>query len=163
AVSQSRARGRGEPRAGEGAVRAARGDGRAADHGRLRDVPAPPPLHGDGDAEPDRAGGHVSAARGPARSLPAARARRLPGRRGRAGGLFGSPDPLTQDEVLAARRAVLDLYLAEPLEEYIVQIVLATRDPARYGNDLAGVLQYGASPRATIALDRCSRARAWLA
>jgi MoxR-like ATPase len=44
-----------------------------------------------------------------------------------------------------------------------VQIVLATRAPARYGEDLAGVLQYGASPRATIALDRGSRAHAWLA
>jgi len=88
---------------------------------------------------------------------------RGPGGPGADRELFASPDPLTQDEVLAARQAVLDLYLAEPLEEYIVQIVLATRDPARYGNDLAGVLQYGASPRATIALDRCSRARAWLA
>ena len=77
--------------------------------------------------------------------------------------MFASKEPLTQDEVLAARQEVLDLYLAEPLEEYIVQIVLATRDPGRYGADLAGVLQYGASPRATIALDRCSRARAWLA
>src|SRR5690606_12913814 len=77
--------------------------------------------------------------------------------------LFASDSPLTQREVLDARQAVLDLHLAEPLEEYIVQIVLATRDPARYGSDLAGVLQYGASPRATIALDRCSRARAWLA
>src|SRR5690554_6275072 len=77
--------------------------------------------------------------------------------------LFAASDPLTQDEVIAARHEVLDLYLADPLEEYIVQIVLATRDPGRYGEDLAGVLQYGASPRATIALDRCSRARAWLA
>ncbi|HEX7079892.1 MAG TPA: MoxR family ATPase [Gammaproteobacteria bacterium] len=77
--------------------------------------------------------------------------------------LFRAANPLTQEEVLAARLEVLDLHLAEPLEEYIVQIVLATRDPARYGDDLAGVLQYGASPRATIALDRCARARAWLA
>jgi MoxR-like ATPase len=58
---------------------------------------------------------------------------------------------------------VLNLHLSPALEEYIVQIVLATRAPERYGEDLAGVLQYGASPRATIALDRCSRAHAWLA
>jgi MoxR-like ATPase len=77
--------------------------------------------------------------------------------------LFAGAEPLTQDEVVAGRRAALDLHLAEPLEEYVVQVVLATRDPARYGDDLAGLLQYGASPRATIALDRCSRARAWLA
>ena len=77
--------------------------------------------------------------------------------------LFTSPDVLTQKEVLAARLQVLDQHLSEPLNEYIVQIVLATRAPERYGDDLCGVLQYGASPRATIALDRCSRAHAWLA
>ena len=53
-------------------------------------------------------------------------------------------------------------HLAEPLEEYLVQVVLATRAPERYGDDLKGVLQYGASPRASIALDRCARANAWL-
>jgi MoxR-like ATPase len=77
--------------------------------------------------------------------------------------LFTAPDKLTQKEVLAARLQVLDQHLSQPLEEYIVQIVLATRSPERYGDDLRGVLQYGASPRATIALDRCSRAHAWLA
>jgi MoxR-like ATPase len=79
------------------------------------------------------------------------------------GDLFRPPAPLTQREVFAARQEVLDLYVAEPLQEYIVQLVLATRDPAKYGSDLAGVVEYGASPRATIALDRCARAHAWLA
>src|SRR5690606_12748725 len=77
--------------------------------------------------------------------------------------LFTAPERLSQQEVLAARLAVLDQHLSEPLEEYIVQIVLATRTPERYGEDLKGVLRYGASPRATIALDRCARAHAWLA
>jgi len=77
--------------------------------------------------------------------------------------LFTAPEVLTQKEVMAARLQVLDQHLSQPLEEYIVQIVLATRAPERYGDDLKGVLQYGASPRATIALDRCSRAHAWLA
>jgi MoxR-like ATPase len=77
--------------------------------------------------------------------------------------LFTAPDLVTQKEVLAARLQVLDQHLSEPLNEYIVQIVLATREPSRYGDDLKGVLQYGASPRATIALDRCARAHAWLA
>jgi MoxR-like ATPase len=77
--------------------------------------------------------------------------------------LFTAPEVLTQKEVLAARLQVLEQHLSEPLEEYIVQIVLATRTPERYGDDLKGLLQYGASPRATIALDRCSRAHAWLA
>jgi MoxR-like ATPase len=77
--------------------------------------------------------------------------------------LFTAPQVLSQRDVLAARLAVLEQHLSQPLEEYLVQIVLATRQPERYGDDLRGVLQYGASPRATIALDRCSRAHAWLA
>jgi MoxR-like ATPase len=48
------------------------------------------------------------------------------------------------------------------LEHYLVQLVVATRDPAPYAEGLAGKIEWGASPRATIALDRCSRARAWL-
>jgi len=69
---------------------------------------------------------------------------------------------LRQAVLFEARREVLDLYMAEPLEEYILQLVLATRSPGAYSADLPRWLQYGASPRATIALDRCSRARAWL-
>jgi MoxR-like ATPase len=76
--------------------------------------------------------------------------------------LFATKEPLTQKEILAARLEVLDTHLAEPLEEYLVQIVIATREPERYGKDLAETLQYGASPRATIALDRAARAHAWL-
>jgi MoxR-like ATPase len=48
------------------------------------------------------------------------------------------------------------------LEEYIVQLVVATRDPAPYGDDLKRWINFGASPRATIALDRCAKAHAWL-
>ncbi|MDD5034240.1 MAG: MoxR family ATPase [Methylococcaceae bacterium] len=71
-------------------------------------------------------------------------------------------DPVPQQALFEARREVLDLYMAEPLEEYLLQLVLATRNPDAYGEDLGRWLQYGASPRATIALDRCSRAKAWL-
>ena len=70
---------------------------------------------------------------------------------------------LSVQQLQAARAEVLDLYLADNLEEYLLQLVLATRRPELYGEDLAGWIQYGASPRASIALDRCSRARAWLA
>jgi MoxR-like ATPase len=77
--------------------------------------------------------------------------------------LFRPTSILSQADVLAARQDVLNLHLAEPLREYIVQVVLATRGADRYGEDLRGQLQYGASPRATLALDRCSRAHAWLA
>ena len=69
---------------------------------------------------------------------------------------------IRQKDLFLARQEVLDVYLAENVEEYLLQLVLATRNPGRYGSDLASVLQYGASPRATIALDRCARANAWL-
>ena len=69
---------------------------------------------------------------------------------------------LSVDQLRTARSEVLDLYLADNLEEYLLQLVLATRQPQPYGEDLVGWIQYGASPRASIALDRCSRARAWL-
>ena len=77
--------------------------------------------------------------------------------------LFRPLDVLAQQEVMAARQEVLDLHLADALQEYIVQLVVATREAERYGEDLQGLLQWGASPRATIALDRCARAHAWLA
>ena len=70
--------------------------------------------------------------------------------------------PITQTTLFEARNAVLDLYLAEPLEDYLLQLILATRKPEVYGEDLASWLQYGASPRASIALDRCAKAKAWL-
>jgi MoxR-like ATPase len=71
--------------------------------------------------------------------------------------------PIEQTTVFAARNAVLNLHLSDALEDYLLQIILATRNPKAYGEDLASWLQYGASPRASIALDRCSRAKAWLA
>ncbi|PNU19922.1 AAA family ATPase [Geothermobacter hydrogeniphilus] len=71
--------------------------------------------------------------------------------------------PLSSSELRRARQQVLDLYLAENLEEYLLQLVLATRHPQAYGDDLRKAIQYGASPRAGIALDRCARSRAWLA
>jgi MoxR-like ATPase len=69
---------------------------------------------------------------------------------------------VTPQDVLRARRAVLDVHMSEKLEQYVLQLVLASREPGRYGTDLARWLQYGASPRGTIAIDRCARARAWL-
>lgn len=69
---------------------------------------------------------------------------------------------LTQQTLFTARQEVLELYMADNLEDYLLQIVLATRNPGMYGADLAGWLQFGASPRASIALDRCARAKAWL-
>jgi len=69
----------------------------------------------------------------------------------------------TREQLFAARREVLDLYLAPGLEDYIVQIVAASRRPQTVAAELAGVVRFGASPRGTIALERCARAHAWLA
>ena len=69
---------------------------------------------------------------------------------------------ITQKHLFAARKEVLAVHMAEPVEEYLVQLILATRNTRAYGGDLADWLDFGASPRATIALDRCSRAHAWL-
>ena len=70
------------------------------------------------------------------------------------------PCRLGEDELLAARRAILDLHMAKPVEEYIVQLVMASRLPT---GKLKDWIEYGASPRGTIALDGCARAHAWLA
>jgi MoxR-like ATPase len=69
---------------------------------------------------------------------------------------------LTERQVFSARAAVAGLHMAKPVEDYLVQIVLASRDPGPYGTDLARWIEYGASPRGSIALDRCARAHAWL-
>ncbi len=69
---------------------------------------------------------------------------------------------ITQQNLFSARNEVLDVHLAENLETYLMQLVLATRKPEAYGKDLEKWLEYGASPRATIGLDRCARAHAWL-
>jgi len=69
---------------------------------------------------------------------------------------------ISQQSLLEARDAVLDIHLDSSLEDYIIEIVLATRSAERYGDELAGWIQHGASPRATMALDRCARAYAWL-
>ncbi len=70
---------------------------------------------------------------------------------------------LSQEDLFAARDQILDIHMAENVEQYLLQLVLATRSPGRYSEQLARWVEYGASPRASIALDRCSRAHAWLA
>jgi MoxR-like ATPase len=65
-------------------------------------------------------------------------------------------------DVFAARAAVLDLHVAPQLERYLIELVLASRDAARYDPALAKRIAWGASPRGSIALERCARARAWL-
>lgn len=72
------------------------------------------------------------------------------------------PVPLTQEQIAEARQAALSIYMAEPLETYIVQLIMATRKPDFYDASLANIIEYGASPRASLALERCARAHAWL-
>lgn len=69
---------------------------------------------------------------------------------------------VNQQAIFDARKEVMELYMADAVEEYLVQLIMATRNPAHYDAQLADWISYGASPRATIALDRCARAHAWL-
>jgi MoxR-like ATPase len=70
---------------------------------------------------------------------------------------------VSAEDIFAARAAVLDVHLAPALERYLVELVLATRDAAPYGEEIKRRIAFGASPRGTIALERCARAHAWLA
>ena len=89
---------------------------------------------------------------------------RLARERARTGGAspVAASTQLSRQEVFAARRAVLDLHMAPALERYLIELVLASREPTRYDAGLARKIAWGASPRGSIALERCARARAWL-
>ncbi|WP_100751824.1 AAA family ATPase [Vibrio salilacus] len=73
-----------------------------------------------------------------------------------------TPPLLSQEAIFTARQSALDIHMAENIEQYIIRIVMATRQPQQYSPELAQWLEMGVSPRATIALDRCARAYAWL-
>ncbi len=69
---------------------------------------------------------------------------------------------LSIEDILKARREVLSMHLSEQLEEYLIQLIMATRTPEKYDSSLKDNILYGASPRATIALDKCAKINAWL-
>ncbi len=69
---------------------------------------------------------------------------------------------LDVSDILSARKAVLDVHMSEAVEEYLVQLIMATRHPEKYDEKMAGYVLFGASPRATIALDRSAKINAWL-
>jgi MoxR-like ATPase len=69
---------------------------------------------------------------------------------------------LTQDDIIKARAEIMGMHLAPALENYIVQLIMATRRPESYDAELAQWIEFGGSPRATIALERCARSHAWL-
>jgi MoxR-like ATPase len=76
---------------------------------------------------------------------------------------FQPPEQLSVEAVMQARMDILNMHLAPELEEYIVNVVVATRNPGAVDEALAGQVLYGASPRASIGIDRAARAHAWLA
>ena len=76
---------------------------------------------------------------------------------------FQPPELLSIESIMQARQDILGLYLAPELEEYIINVVTTTRDPAAVDDSLSGQVLYGASPRASMGIDRAARAHAWLA
>ncbi|MEM1073740.1 MAG: MoxR family ATPase [Pseudomonadota bacterium] len=70
--------------------------------------------------------------------------------------------PIPQASVFDARREIVAVHVSEPMEQYMADLVQATRDPASYGDDLMRWIEIGASPRASLALDKCARTHAWL-
>ena len=70
--------------------------------------------------------------------------------------------PIAQEAVFEARGLVHAVHVSDAVEKYIVDLIFATRYPERYEGDLRKWIQVGVSPRGGLALDRCSRAYAWL-
>ncbi|MDE6805936.1 MAG: ATPase, partial [Muribaculaceae bacterium] len=70
---------------------------------------------------------------------------------------------VSKSEINELQKIVEKIYIDEKIENYIVDIVFATREPAKYGlNDLEDLIEYGASPRASISLAKASKAYAFL-
>ena len=73
---------------------------------------------------------------------------------------FGS---IKAEDVFAARQEAYKIYCSDAVEEYLIQLIMATRHPEKYDESLKNTIAFGASPRATIALDKCAKINAWLA
>jgi MoxR-like ATPase len=72
-------------------------------------------------------------------------------------------EPVMQPSAIAEARALVDeIYVDDKIKDYVVDLIIATREPARFGVDVADLIQYGASPRATIFLTLGARANAFL-
>jgi MoxR-like ATPase len=72
------------------------------------------------------------------------------------------PAPVAQQAILDARGEIDGVFVSDLAQKYIVDIIYATRFASRYGDPLGKWIQVGASPRGSLALDRCARVRAWL-
>ncbi len=75
---------------------------------------------------------------------------------------FAPAELMSEATVMEARQQILNMHLSDELEQYIVNVVVATRNPGAVNKDLEGLVMYGASPRACMGIDRASHARAWL-
>jgi MoxR-like ATPase len=73
------------------------------------------------------------------------------------------PPVIPQEAVFEARREIVSIHVADAMERYMADLVYATRTPEVYSEDLARWIEIGASPRASLALDKCGRTHAWLA
>ena len=83
--------------------------------------------------------------------------------RGERSGTSGEkPEEVSQDVIFAARKEVQEIHVAEAAEQFMVDLVIGTREPSRFGGDLEKWIRLGASPRGTLALDAAARAHAWL-
>jgi MoxR-like ATPase len=79
-----------------------------------------------------------------------------------AGAAAAKPQAVPQDAVFAARKEIVQLHVSDAIKQYIVDLVYATRTPEKYGADLARWIEVGASPRASLSLDKAGRTHAWL-
>jgi MoxR-like ATPase len=73
-----------------------------------------------------------------------------------------TPIKMTQETLFEARQQIKDIHVAEKVEEYIIRLISATRNPDKMGDEFANYVAVGASPRGTLALDKSARAHAWL-
>ena len=142
-LQQSDSRRRNQSCSGQGAERVAGSDAGAPGHARRRHLSAARAVPGHGDAEPDRAGRHLPAARSPGRPVHAQDPRRLPESQLRSGRFWtrmASTGPtckvtpvVTAEDISTARGVVNTIYIDEKVKDYIVDLVLATRDPEAHG------------------------------
>ncbi|QIV95241.1 AAA family ATPase [Allofrancisella frigidaquae] len=82
--------------------------------------------------------------------------------RGEALGYRFEHPNITQKVILIAQKEVLNIQMSQAVEDYIIELILATRNPTKYSQEVCKWISFGASPRGTIALDRAARAHAWL-
>ncbi|MCV6584823.1 MAG: MoxR family ATPase [Marinibacterium sp.] len=79
-----------------------------------------------------------------------------------AGASADAPPAIPQEAVFTARQAIGQIHVSDAMDRYMADLVDATRNPDGFGDDLHRWIEIGASPRGSLALDRCARTHAWL-